>query len=327
MKPKHRTRAAGAFALGLALALVMGTTGCSVLGSTSEPNSGTTESSTDSSLVEPMPPQVAEERAAADSAAGEPYATGQDAAAVPQADRLVVLTAGLRLNVDDVEQAVDDVRAQAAEAGGMITDVQVSTDVDVPVYRYDAQGTLSDGAALSGWITARVPADAYTQFVDSVKDLGEIVRVSESESDVTQQHIDLQAQLDNLTAQEQQLRAFFEQAVNVEELLAIEQELTRVRSEIDSLEAQITYLERQAAMSTVTIELIGPQPVVSPQGESWGFVEAVTSGIRGAAGVIRFAIAFIIATSPIWILALVTGLVIWVIVRRRRSSRTPQEPE
>lgn len=326
MNTKNHGRLAGAFALGLALALVVGAAGCSVL-DTGDQDNGVSGVASDS--MAGAPEALTEERAAdaEQIAPSDPSAVGADAASVPPADRLVVRTAGLRLNVDDVEQSVEDVRMRAEESSGVVTDVQVSTDVDIPVYRYDAQGTLSDGAALSGWITVRVPADSYETFLAAVKDLGEVVRVSESESDVTQQHIDLQAQLDNLKAQELRLREFFEQAVDVEDLLAIEQELTRVRAQIDSFEAQISFLERQAAMSTVTIELIGPQPVVSPEGESWGFVEAITAGIRGAAGVVRFAIAFIIATSPIWGLALVVGLIVRAIVRKRRAPRSDAEPE
>lgn len=328
MHHTYRFRRGAAIILSLAIVLAASTAGCGVIDTASE-NASVSDIGAPTSMAGPDA-SVSEERAAVgadQSVAAEPGATGVDAAAVPQADRLVVRTAGLRLDVDDVEASVEDVRAQAERSGGMVTDVQVSTNVDIPVYRYDAQGTLSDGAALSGWITVRVPADSYDEFVAAVKELGSVVRESESESDVTQQHIDLQAQLDNLTAQEVRLREFFEQATDVEDLLAIEQELTRVRAEIDSLEAQIAFLERQAAMSTVTIELVGPQPVVSPAGESWGFLEAITAGIRGAAQVIKFAIAFVIATSPVWALALVVGLVVRVIVRRRRAARSTSEHE
>jgi len=324
---ERQRRTIATIALGLALALIAGATGCSVL-DTTDKDEGTSDVTSDSLVGAPGP--TTEERSAAEadqSAVAPPGGAGADAASVPPADRLVVRTAGLRLRVDDIDESVDEVRSQAEQVGGMVTDVQVSTEVDVPLYRYDAQGTLSDGAALSGWVTVRVPSDSYGEFVDSVRELGEVVRESESESDVTQQHIDLQARLDNIKAQELRLREFFEQAVDVEDLLAIEQELTRVRAEIDSLEAQIAFLERQASMSTVTIELVGPQPIVSPQGESWGFVEAITTGIRGAAGVVRFTIAFIIATSPVWLSALIVGLIVRVIVRRRRASRSTSVSE
>jgi len=328
MRQKRGSRGYRALIGVLLVALMLLAAGCNSLGTSNEEDAGVSGIAPDAAVS--SSPGVAEERAAGDvvqSVPSEQYGTGADASTVPPADRLVVRTAGLRLDVEDVEASVGEVRAKAEEVGGMVTDVQVSTDVDVPVYRYDAQGTLSDGAALSGWVTVRVPADAYEGFMESVRELGDVVRQSESESDVTQQHIDLQAQLDNLKAQEQRLREFFDQATTVEDLLAIEQELTRVRAEIDSYEAQIAFLERQAAMSTVTIELLGPRPVVSPEGESWGFVEAITTGIRGAAGVLRFGISFVIASAPLWLAGIVIFLVVRAVLRRRRPTHAEEPAE
>ncbi len=255
----------------------------------------------------------------------EPYAGGQDAATIPAQDRMIVRTAGVRIDVDDVEAALKEVRAQASAVDGIVTDVQLSSQEDIPVYRYEAQGSLADGAALSGYVTVRVPADSYDAFLDSVRGIGEVVRQSESESDVTQQHIDLQAQLDNLKAQETRLREFFDQAKSVEDLLSIEQELTRVRSQIDSLEAQIAYLERQASMSTVTIELVGPVSVVRPQGEDWGFVRALTTAVRAFVGTINVLIVVFGGLLPVMILGLIAFYIVRFFVRKRRAKTLPAE--
>ena len=47
-------------------------------------------------------------------------------------------------------------------------------------------------------------------------------------------------------------------------MLAIERELARVRGDIESMTAQLTTMERQAAMATLTIELVEPKPIVRP---------------------------------------------------------------
>ena len=135
----------------------------------------------------------------------------------------------------------------------------------------------------------------------------------------------MSARLANLRAEEARLRTFFDDAKNVSEMLAIEQELSRVRGEIESLDAQVKYLERQAAMATVTIELTEDKPVVRPEGESWGFIEAITTGIRGAANVLTFAITFLIATAPLWIAALAAFFVVRAVIRRRKAKRLAAE--
>ncbi|GAB3811824.1 hypothetical protein GCM10028820_03710 [Tessaracoccus terricola] len=228
-------------------------------------------------------------------------------------ERMVIRTKTIRLEVPSTEEAVGQIRELTRAASGTVSDMQVATD-DGWVYRED-----SSGDAMRGWVTVRVPSEGYEDFLDAVMELGNVQYQSEASEDVTQQHVDMSARLENLRAQEARLRDFFEAAQNVEEMLAIEQELGRVRGEIESLDAQITHLERQAAMATVTLELTEPHPVVAPQGPSWGFVEAIGDGFRGAAALLTGALTVVIAASPLWVAALVLFFPIRALVRRRRA--------
>ena len=249
----------------------------------------------------------------------EPY--GADAADVPAEDRLVIRSVGMRVEVDDIDGSIEDLRKLAATYKAIVTDLQVSTDEDVPVYRYDAvEPGLADGSALSGYMTLRVPAESLEAFVDEAASLGKVLRQSENESDVTQEHIDLSARLKNLQAQEARLREFFDKATKVEEMLAIEQELGRVRGEIEAMQAQIAYLERQAALSTVTIELTKPAPVVRPAGTDWGFVDAITQSVRAFVGTVNVLIILTGGVLPIAMLGLVAFLIIRAVIRRHNRK-------
>lgn len=252
------------------------------------------------------------ESAAADSRAGT----------APESDRMIIRSKRLRLEVTSTADTVDAIRSLAATHGGTVTNLQVASDTDEPVYYYERSSDYSSGA-LRGWVTVRLPAESLEAFFTEATRLGTVKYQSEAADDVTQEHVDLAARLANLRAEEARLREFFDSAKNVTEMLAIEQELSRVRGEIESLDAQVKYLERQAALATVTIELIEPKDLVRPDGESWGFADAVTNGFRGAAGVVKIAITFIIATAPIWAFGIVVFLTIRAIVRHRRTRRTP----
>lgn len=247
---------------------------------------------------------------------------GAASGTAPDADRMIIRTQTLRLEVEDTPAAVEELRTIAKTNAAVITDLQVATETDGWLYRYDEYGyATGDGAALRGWITVRVPAESLDAFVEAARALGTVKYQAEDTSDVTEQHVDLSARLTNLQAEEVRLRGFFDAAANVTEMLAVETELNRVRQEIESMQAQITYLERQAAMATVTIELTEKQPVVSPDGDDWGFKDAVTAGFRGAADVITFLIAFLIATAPLWIAALIVFFIVRAVLRRRRVKR------
>ncbi|MDY0340721.1 MAG: DUF4349 domain-containing protein [Coriobacteriia bacterium] len=238
------------------------------------------------------------------------------------ADRMVIRNKTLRLEVESTPDTVERIRALVKTHGGTIQDLQVATDTDEWLYRYDEYGsTTVDGAALRGWVTVRVPSTSFEAFVNGTMELGEVRFQAEDSEDVTQQHVDLTARLANLRAEEERLRTFFDAATDVEDMLAIETELNRVRQEVESLDAQVKYLERQAAMATVTIELTEPRPVVRPTGDDWGFRDAITNGFRAAADVLTFLIALIIGTAPLWITGIVVFLVVRAILRARRKKR------
>jgi hypothetical protein len=268
----------------------------------------TEEYAGDSAAIAPVPPD-------------QPGGTGADASTIPPDERYIIRTVGIRIEVDDVEKAVEDVRREVSKVDGMITTVQVSTDEEIPIYRYEATGSLADGAPLRGFLVVRIPPEDVDGFVDAVSGLGRVQRQAEDESDVTQEHIDISARLESLEAQEARLRELFDEAGTIEEMLAVEQELTRVRAEIESLTAQLAYLERQAAMATVTIELASKPAVVSPVGSDWGFVDAITQGIRGLVNTINTVIVVLLSALPLLVLVGIAALGIrWAVRRQHRRD-------
>ncbi|TLM66689.1 MAG: DUF4349 domain-containing protein [Actinobacteria bacterium] len=277
-------------------------------------------------------PDVVSEEAAksADMAAVPPSAgdgSGADASTVPADERLIITNKNLRIQVDDVNATVDAIRGLASKHKANITNMQVSTQSDVPVYNYAAQQRDSsyDSAPLQGWITVKVPADQYEAFIAEAVKLGRVLRQSEDTQDVTQEHVDLAARLGNLQAEEKRLREFFDAAKSVDDMLKIEHELARVRGEIESIDAQKKYLERQAAMATVTFELVEPTPVVSPGGEDWGVKDAFTQAVRWFVGTMN---ALIVLLGPALAIGIFVVLPAFLIIRaiikavaRRQAKR------
>lgn len=272
-----------------------------------------------------------EPMAATDSGVAEDYAgtSGESAQAVeapgettPATDRLIIRTQTMRLEVESTPDAVEALRALADTHAAVITELQIATESDQWLYRYDEYGSaVGDGAALRGWMTVRVPAESLDAFVDGALALGTVKYQAEDTEDVTEQHVDLTARLANLQAEEARLRTFFDAAEDVTDMLAIEAELNRVRQEIESMQAQVTYLERQAAMATVTIELTEKQPTVRPEGTDWGFRDAITDGFQGAAAVLGFMIRLVLSTSVLWVPALIVLFAVLVFLKRRRAKR------
>ncbi len=146
-----------------------------------------------------------------DAEVGFPQEDGEDA--VGDGDRLIIRSKTLRLEVDKTADAMDRIRELTRTHSGTISDLEVATDSDDWVHRYDDNGyPEGDGTALRGWVTVRVPTDDYEDFIAAVAELGVVKFQSEATSDVTQEHVDMSARLENLRAQELRLREFFEAA-------------------------------------------------------------------------------------------------------------------
>lgn len=257
-----------------------------------------------------------------DSAA--PQNSSSSGASSPAPQSLVIMNASMDVLVKDARNSVDAIRAIATASGSQIAELHVSAGQSEPPTPMGpgaaGRTAASSPTPATAAITLRVPAEKLGDVERQVAKIGTVVSLTSSQSDVTQQHIDLAARLKNLKAEEAQLRSFYRKAKSVDDLLSVQQELSDVQGQIESMQAQVDYLERQAALATLTIALTEPGPVVRPAGTSWGFSAAVTRGIQGAAALVRAFVTVAIALSPLALLALLLWAVFTLVRRRHRPA-------
>ncbi|MDO8963315.1 MAG: DUF4349 domain-containing protein [Coriobacteriia bacterium] len=330
------TTARSVTAMTILLAAALGLAGCS---GTPTAESGMSTGRSSAPAVAPSEQISTNAYGTKDASAIQPSpevapTAGSGDVAAPGQTKLVIVNKTLRIETDDVNAALDKIRSLARRDGGDIANMQVSTSNDQPIYRPMAEGTDPSGSTDSGplraYVTVRVPSKTYQAFVADAVKLGRVLSQSESADDVTQQHVDMQARLDNLRAEQVRLRQMFAKARNVSEMLEVERELARVQGEVESLKAQIDYLERQAAMATVTIELAEPKPLVRPAGIDWGVGTAVTDSIRAFVGTLN---VLIVMLGPAIAVLLFVVLPVWLVVRaivrtvKRRKARSDAAAE
>ncbi|MBE0475985.1 MAG: DUF4349 domain-containing protein [Coriobacteriia bacterium] len=253
--------------------------------------------------------------------AGEKDAGSDGQAAATSADRMIVRTKSMLVRVEDVEEAVSSIRALAGKHEAFIEALRLADEPDVPVYREDS----SERRPLSAYVTVRVPVARFERFVEEASGIGRVLRQSEDASDVTQQHVDLKARLQNLRAEEKRLREMFEKAEKVDEMLAVERELARVRGEAEAMQARIDHLERQAALSAVTVELVGPERIVQPAGTDWGVADAFRQGVRAFVGSFNAMVVLVMGSAIPVAAIVVLGLVARRLLRRRRAAAAAGE--
>lgn len=262
---------------------------------------------------------------------GEAAAPTPGAGAV-QADRLVIRTKSMTLEVKDARKALTAVQELAKRFSGYVTDSSISSDgslilpyAETAPDQQSRTRTPSSGAPgpYTARVTVKVPAKNFESLIVEARKLGDVEAELEQEEDVTQQHIDLKARLKNLRAEEERLIKFFDAARSVKDMLAIEKELGRVRGEVESLTAQISYLDRQAAMASLTLTMHEPERVALPAGaQGWGVVRAFTQAIRNFVDVVNFLIMLTGAVLPLLLLMLAVWLLVrWYLRRRARLKK------
>ncbi len=214
------------------------------------------------------------------------------------AERKIIRTGHITLEVEDVAQTMDQAAQVADELGGYV----------VSSYKREVESKTY------GSVTIRVPADRFGEAFDRLRQLAVKVPSESTESrDVTEEYVDLQARLHNLEATETQYLALLEKAETVEEMLKVQQALSNVRGQIEQIEGRITYLERTSDMALIEVSLEETKKLA----ERWSGLDAFRSAVRGLATFWRG-----IATGLIWIGVFcwiwIPILVIWL--RRRKAK-------
>ena len=179
-------------------------------------------------------PESMEKAMADGGGAGSPGGTLQ------LADRKIISTGNITVEVDDVESSVMAVEAIVDGMGGYVEVLSRSG------------GDEFSRASL----TIRVPQGQFASAYDRIRDLGEVLNEHQGSEDVSEQFIDLEARLNSALREEQSYLSLLGRTSNVSEVLAIERELARVRADIERYQGQLDFLSRRVDLSTIYVELV-----------------------------------------------------------------------
>lgn len=163
-----------------------------------------------------------------------------DMTVIPEIDRMIVRTGNMTLIVENITATINRITQIAGEHQGFVVSSQ----------------SWKEGQLLRGTISIRITATDYDMVLNEIGSLAvDITSQTTSSQDVTEEYIDLNAQLNNLQATEQQLLQVMSKAETVEDILAVQRELTNTRDTIERTQARMQYLERTSSSSLINIQL------------------------------------------------------------------------
>lgn len=271
----------------------------------SDINYGLDGGSGDFSITAPPAPAPDGEYAAYDEAEQAAVLPGAAANQPQSIERMIIKTADLSLQVQDVGIAEAAINEQVDLLQGYVVSVQSS-------------GSDQDRRIA---ITFRVSAERFEEALQQVQGLAqEVLSISISGDDVTEEFVDLNARLRNLEASRDRLLDLLSRADQVEDALSVNTALTDIQGQIEQIQGRMQYLQRSSALSTLTVSLQSEhvEPIVDE--ESWQPLVVASAALRALLGLVQFLISMVIVLLvwlPVWLPLLLLGRWLW---RRRKVA-------
>ncbi len=230
----------------------------------------------------------------------EPSAAGVQASIAPA---MVIRTGTATVEVDSVEAAVARAQRLAVQLGGYVGNTSLST---------------GDEQRRSATVELKIPAARFDQAVGGLRPIGRVESVETHAQDVGEEYVDLAARTANARRLEERLLALLANRTGrLEDVLAVERELARVRQEIDSQDGRLRYLRSRVAVSTLTVTLHEPAPVIGAYPGSSPIADAFRDMWRNFVG---FTAGFIASLGFLVPLGLILAVLFKLFRRFRRRK-------
>lgn len=157
------------------------------------------------------------------------------------AQRKVVYTSDMKLEVKEFETAVVDLRTLVNEHQGFIA----SHNIDGGA-----------GSRRTGHWKIRVPSVSFDSFHAGLKSLGYPVKDMLDSKEVTEEYVDVEHRIENLKQMEERLSELLKKNTkSLRDIFEVEKELSRVGGEIERMQGRLELLKDMTALATINLDV------------------------------------------------------------------------
>jgi len=242
---------------------------------------------------------------AGSDAAPEVAADGSSTVSPVETGASVIRSGDIELIVDDTAAAAEQVASVVDGLGGHVE-----------------SSSISGASQTSASLLVRVPSERFDDAFEQLGELGEVSSQYRSATDVTMQHVDLQARVDALEASVDRLTELMRGAATTSELLEAETALSQRQAELDGLRAQLDFLENQIDESSISVTL---RTETALPGGPANFWEGLLLGVDSVGDALASSVVILGVLLP-WlgvlaVIAAIVLLIVWLSTRRGRRDR------
>jgi hypothetical protein len=223
-------------------------------------------------------------------------------AAFDPASRLIIRTGQASIEVDSLQRSMAELRRIVQRVGGFVADASIQS---------------GRNQVRTATLEVKIPANRFDDLTAGLEPLGRLQFVNVGAEDVSEEFVDLTARAANGRRLEERLIELLRTRTGkLQDVLSVERELARVREEIERMEGRMRFLKTSAQLSTLSVSLYEPAPLVAQPGRSV-IGEAFKTAWRNFVGVLAGTIASLGFVVPV--LAFGWGV---LVLARRYKRRT-----
>ena len=231
------------------------------------------------------------------------------------ADRKIIRNADLTMEVESSTDTQHRIASIAESHGGFVVTSEAK----------QRESTEPAKRTLDIRLVVRIPENHFGSALDQIRALTtNLTEEKVSGQDVTEEFIDLEARIRTQKALEQQFLQIMRQTGKIVDALEVQRQIAEVRSDIERLEGRKRFLENRSALSTITVNIVGPKAVavIPTTGFRASVSDAVSESIDVGAGIVLFFVRFLIVMIPISLFLLLPGgLLLRYFIRRAKRMR------
>jgi hypothetical protein len=191
--------------------------------------------------------------------------------------RLIVRTGQASIEVDSLEASMVELRQIVQRVGGFVADASIQS---------------GRNQIRSATLELKVPASRFDDLTDGLRPLGRLQFVNVGAEDVSEEFVDLTARVANARRMEERLVEILRTRTGkLQDVLSVEREIARVREEIERMEGRMRFLQAGARLSTLSVNLYEPAPLVATHPGRNVIGEAFKTAWRNFVGVVAGVIA------------------------------------
>jgi len=214
--------------------------------------------------------------------------------------RLIVRTGQASIEVDSLEPSMAELRRIVQRAGGFVADASIQS---------------GRNQIRSATLELKVPAPRFDDLTEGLRPLGRLQFVNVGAEDVSEEFVDLTARVTNARRMEERLVEILRTRTGkLQDVLSVEREIARVREEIERMEGRLRFLKASAQLSTLSVNLYEPAPLVATHPGRNVIGEAFKTAWRNFVSVVAGVIASLGFVVPVVVL----GWGALIIARRYR---------